>query len=70
MPAVRGCAFPDRLRHAVANHLWYEALVDGTARIGMTVGAAALAGKVLAFTPEGIRRRFDAGRSCATLERG
>jgi hypothetical protein len=38
MPTVRGCAFPDHLRYDVPNHLWYEALGDGTARIGMTVG--------------------------------
>ena len=49
MPTVRGCAFPDHLRYDVLNHLWYEPLGDGTARIGMTVVAVALAGKVLAF---------------------
>ena len=60
MPTVRGCAFPDHLRYDVLNHLWYEPLGDGTARIGMTVVAVALAGEVLAFTPSGsgaVRRR-------------
>jgi glycine cleavage system H protein len=70
MPTVRGCAFPDHLRYDVLNHLWYEPLGDGTARIGMTVVAIALAGEVLAFTPKRVGRRFDAGRSCATIESG
>jgi hypothetical protein len=70
MPTVRGCAFPDHLRYDVPNHLWYEPLGDGTARIGMTVVAVALAGEVLAFTPKRVGRRFDAGRSGATIESG
>ena len=36
----------------------------------MTVVAVALAGEVLAFTPKRVGRRFDAGRSCATIESG
>ena len=70
MPPVRGCAFPEHLRYDVPNHLWYEPLGNGTARIGMTVVAVALAGEVLAFTPKRVGRRLDAGRSCATIESG
>ena len=54
---------PDHLRSDVLNHLWYEPLGDGTARLGMTVVAVALAGEVLAFTPTRVGRRFDASRS-------
>jgi glycine cleavage system H protein len=70
MPIVRGCAFPDHLRYDVPNHLWYEPQADGTARVGMTVVAVALSGEVLAFTPKRAGRRFDAGRSFATIESG
>ena len=65
MPTVRGCAFPDHLRYDVLNHLWYEPLGDGTARIGMTVVAVALAGEVLAFTP----KRVGAGSTPAARAR-
>ena len=70
MATMRGCAFPDHLRYDVANHLWYEPLGHGTARIGMTVVAGALGREVLAFTPKRVGRRFDAGRSCAPIESG
>ncbi|MDP9135208.1 MAG: glycine cleavage system protein H [Actinomycetota bacterium] len=36
----------------------------------MSSVAVALAGEVLAFTPKRVGRRFDAGRSCATVESG
>ena len=64
MPTVRGCAFPDHLRYDVLNHLWYEPLGDGTARIGMTVVAVALAGEVLAFTPKRVGRAARSRSRC------
>ena len=70
MILVRGCALRPDLPHDVEQHMWYEPLPDGLIRLGMTPVAAALAGEVLAFTPKRVGRRFDAGRSCATLESG
>jgi glycine cleavage system H protein len=67
---VRGCPLePDRL-YDVEQHLWYMALQGGLVRLGMTSVATALAGEVLAFTPKRVGRRFDVGRSCATIESG
>lgn len=70
MILVRGCALRPDLLHDVERHLWYEPLPGGLVRLGMTPVATALAGEVLAFTPKRVGRRFDAGRSCATIESG
>ena len=67
---VRGCPLRLDLLHDVEQHIWYEPLADGRVRLGMTPVATALAGEVLAFTPKRVGRRFDAGRSCATIESG
>src|SRR5262245_45257961 len=50
--------------------MWYAPLDVDRIRLGMTSVAAALAGEVLAFTPKRVGRRFEAGRSCATIESG
>jgi glycine cleavage system H protein len=70
MILVRGCVLRPDLLHDVEQHLWYEPLPGGLVRLGMTPVAVALAGEVLAFTPKRVGRRFDAGRSCATIESG
>ena len=67
---VRGCVLPDHLYYDVEQHMWYAPLDGERIRLGMTSVAVALAGEVLAFTPKRVGRRFEAGRSCATLESG
>jgi glycine cleavage system H protein len=67
---VRGCAFPDDLFYDVPNQIWYAPLADGTARIGFTSIALALAGQVLAFTPKRVGLGFEKNRSFATIEGG
>lgn len=54
----------------VEQHMWYAQLGADRIRLGMTAVAVALAGEVPAFTPNRVGRRFDAGRSCATVESG
>lgn len=70
MPVVRGCNLPDDLLYDVDNHTWYRELGDGTARLGMTAVATALAGLLVAFTPKKVGRSVQAGKSCATIELG
>lgn len=70
MPTVRGCDLPDHLLYDVDNHIWFEELADGNVRLGMTRVAAAMAGKLVAFTPKKIGRNIEAGKSCATVESG
>lgn len=70
MITVRGCGFPPNLLYDVPNHIWYERLVDGSFRVGMTSVAVALAGDVLAFTPKRVGKPLEANRSCATIESG
>ena len=68
--SVRGCALPRGLHYDVGQHMWYAPLDADRIRLGMTSVAVALAGEVLAFTPKRVGRRFEAGRSCATIESG
>lgn len=70
MITVRGCALAPGRLYDVEQHLWYVAEADGRVRLGMTSVAMALAGEVLAFTPKRVGRRFETGRSCATIESG
>lgn len=70
MPVVRGCNLPDELLYDVDNHIWYQEQGDGTVKIGMTMVATALAGKLVAYTPKKIGRAVEAGKSCATIESG
>lgn len=70
MAEARGCHFPEDRIYDVENHVWYEELDDGNLRIGMTSVAAAMAGKLVAFTPRRVGRDVKAGRSCATIESG
>ncbi|HXZ49488.1 MAG TPA: glycine cleavage system protein H [Usitatibacter sp.] len=70
MPDVRGCHLPDDLLYDVPNHMWYRELGDGNVKLGMTVVATAMAGKLVAFTPKKVGRDVQAGKSCATVESG
>jgi len=70
MAKVRGCNLPDELFYDVQNHIWFQEVGDGTVRVGMTSVAAALAGRLVAFTPKGVGKEVKAGKSCATVESG
>ena len=70
MPIVRGCNLPDDLLYDVENNIWYRDNADGTATLGMTSVAAAMAGQLVAFTPKRTGRPVQAGKSCATIESG
>jgi len=67
---LQNSEFPDHLHYDVENQIWYEPLVDGTARAGFTSWAVSLMGEVLVFTPKRIGRDFEKGRSFATVEGG
>ena len=70
MPTVKGCNLPDDLLYDVENQIWFKELGDGTVRLGMTMVATAMAGKLVAFTPKGVGKDVKAGKSCATVESG
>lgn len=70
MPVVKGCNLPDHLLYDVDNHIWYQEQPDGNVKLGMTIVATAMAGKLVAFTPKKAGRSVDAGKSCATVESG
>lgn len=70
MATVRGCTLPDNLLYDVPNHIWYQELGDGTVRVGMTVVATAMAGRLVAYTPKAVGKELKAGKSCATVESG
>ena len=70
MPVVRGCNLPDELLYDVDNHIWYQDQGDGTVKMGMTMVATALAGRLVAYTPKKVGRAVEAGKSCATIESG
>jgi glycine cleavage system H protein len=70
MPIVRGCNLPDELLYDVENNIWYRDNGDGTVTLGMTAVAAAMAGRLVAFTPKKAGRSVKAGKSCATIESG
>jgi glycine cleavage system H protein len=70
MANVRGCELPDDLLYDVENNIWYRDNGDGTATIGMTAVATAMAGQLVAFTPKKVGRTVKEGKSCATIESG
>ena len=70
MPTVRGCNLPDELLYDVENNIWYRDNGDGTVTLGMTAVAAAMAGRLVAFTPKKAGRSVQSGKSCATIESG
>lgn len=48
MPIVRGCHLPDDLRYSAENRIRFRELDHGVVRSGMTMAAAALAGRPVA----------------------
>lgn len=70
MANVRGCELPDELLYDVDNNIWYRENEDNTITVGMTMIAAAMAGKIVAITPKRAGRKVRPGRSCAIIESG
>ena len=70
MALVHGREFPEHLYYDLENQVWYEALDEGTVRVGFTPIAIELAGDVLVFTPRRLGKEFEAQRSFATVECG
>ena len=70
MNAVRGCELPEGLSYHIDNNVWVQQDEDGIVTIGMTAYGAALAGKIVAFTPKKIGKRVKKDKSCATVESG
>ena len=70
MTTVAASDYPDSLHYDVENQIWYEALADGTARVGFTPWAVELMGEVLVFTPKRLGRPFQKGRAFAVIEGG
>ncbi len=70
MARVDGIEYPEHIFYDVGNQTWYEALADGTIRVGFSPLAVSLAGEVLVFTPKRIGRDFEKDRSFATIECG
>ncbi len=70
MALVENVEYPEHLYYDLDNQIWYEALNDGTVRVGYTPISMQLIGDVLAFTPKRVGREFKAERSFATIEGG
>lgn len=70
MIRIQDVDFPENLFYDVENQIWYEALPDGTIRVGFTPLAMSFAGDVLVFTPKRVGRGFEKSRSFATIECG
>jgi len=70
MGAVRGCEFPEDLLYSVENNVWVRQESDGTATVGLTSYAGALAGTIVSYTPKKVGKSVKADKSCATVESG
>jgi glycine cleavage system H protein len=70
MPSVKNCNLPDDLYYSIENNVWLRKEADGTATLGMTAYACALAGEVVAFTPKKVGKEIDQNKSVATVESG
>jgi glycine cleavage system H protein len=70
MPSVKNCNLPDDLYYSIENNVWVRKEADGTATLGMTAYACALAGEVVAFTPKKVGKEIDQNKSVATVESG
>ncbi len=70
MASVMNCNLPEDLLYQVENNVWVRREADGTATIGMTAYACALAGEVVAYTPKKVGRGVELNKSAATIESG
>jgi len=74
MAEVNGCLIPEDLLYHVdpeANAFtWVKDNGDGTYLVGLTSIAAAMAGRLVAYTPKKIGKTVRKGKSVATIESG
>ncbi len=74
MAEVNGCLIPEDLLYHVdpeANAFtWVKDNGDGTYTVGLTSIAAAMAGRLVAYTPKKIGKTVKKGKSVATIESG
>jgi glycine cleavage system H protein len=70
MGAVRGCNIPEDLLYHVDNNVWVRQEGDGTATVGLTSYACALAGQIVSYTPKKVGKDVKKDKSCATVESG
>ncbi len=74
MAEVNGCQIPEDLMYHVdpeANAFtWVRDNGDGTYTVGLTSIAAAMAGRLVAYTPKKVGKQVKKGKSVATIESG
>lgn len=70
MGAVRGCDIPEDLLYHIENNVWVRKEADGTATVGLTSYATALAGQIVSYTPKKVGKGVKKDKSCATVESG
>jgi len=74
MAEVNGCLVPEDLLYHVDpdsnSFTWVRDNGDGTYTIGLTSIAAAMAGRLVAYTPKKIGKTVKKGKSVATIESG
>ncbi len=74
MAEVNGCLVPEDLLYHIdpeANAFtWVKDNGDGTYTVGLTSIAAAMAGRLVAYTPKKVGKTVKKGKSVATIESG
>ena len=74
MAEVNGCPVPEDLLYHVDpetnSFTWARDNGDGTYTVGLTSIAAAMAGRLVAYTPKKVGRAVKKGKSVATIESG
>ena len=70
MAELRGCLFPEHLLYHPESHLWFEAVGDGSLRVGVTPFGVAIAGEILLFTAKPVDLSLSPGRAFGLLEAG
>lgn len=72
MAMANGCQFPDDLLYAIDEakniFVWLRDNGDGTFTLGMVSVAAALAGRLVSYTPKKVGRVIDRFQSAAVIE--
>ncbi|MFN3813254.1 MAG: glycine cleavage system protein H [Aquificaceae bacterium] len=74
MAVVNGCNIPEDLLYDVEQEsnafTWAKDNGDGTFTIGLTSVAAAMAGRLVAYTPKKVGKAIERRKSVATIESG
>jgi len=70
MAKINGCEIPENLYYFLDKHSWAMPLSDGKVRVGMTMPAVKMAGKLTAVTPRtrNIGKELARGKSIGTME--